>query len=383
MHIYPTITNIKQVLPLIADKEDFRHNIDKNYGFQNILYRTFNPHETFPVIKTEDDKILRECRGISFDLFGNIIARPFHKFFNLEERNETRDIELTQDNHIVMEKIDGSLVFPVPTENSCFGYVMCTKAGKTDIGDMALDFILSNGYGEYIKKFVEKGLTPLFEFCSKKNRVVINYDTTRLYLLGAREIKSGRYLTKEEIVNVAGVPPMELAAEHGAFTKNMVNTLRYQYDREGIVIFNTENQQMYKVKTDWYLNLHKAVDSLRNEKNVLEIILNDDLDDLLPVLQDKDRDKILCYANQIRENINRNIATIKEMCEFCKKNFNSRKEVAFHIKDNLPNHLSSFFWAEWDGKDTHSRIISHMKMKTGSQSHVDDIRELIGTEYSY
>ena len=57
----------------------------------------------------------RECRGLLVDReSGRVLARRFHKFFNLDEFPETtlpRQTPLSE-NVVVTEKVDGSLVSP-------------------------------------------------------------------------------------------------------------------------------------------------------------------------------------------------------------------------------------------------------------------------------
>jgi RNA ligase len=50
------------------------------------------------------DDITLQCRGIVTDNEGNVVARPFKKFFNIEEGNHNPTEEFE-----VFEKMDGSL----------------------------------------------------------------------------------------------------------------------------------------------------------------------------------------------------------------------------------------------------------------------------------
>jgi RNA ligase len=54
------------------------------------------------------DEITMMARGLILDTEMNIVARPFGKFFNLEEHTESEIPNLPFD---VYEKMDGSLVF--------------------------------------------------------------------------------------------------------------------------------------------------------------------------------------------------------------------------------------------------------------------------------
>jgi RNA ligase len=69
---------------------------------------------TFPRVISACDAIRRECRGLVFDKNGWILARRFHKFFNLNEREETlaRNVDFSKP-HSVLAKIDGSMISPV------------------------------------------------------------------------------------------------------------------------------------------------------------------------------------------------------------------------------------------------------------------------------
>ena len=51
------------------------------------------------------DEITMTCRGLVTDAEGNIVARPFKKFFNLEENKHVATKEFE-----VFEKLDGSLI---------------------------------------------------------------------------------------------------------------------------------------------------------------------------------------------------------------------------------------------------------------------------------
>jgi hypothetical protein len=57
--------------------------------------------------------IAAECRGIVFSPEGKILSRRYHKFFNLEEKGYLSKIDFSQP-HIILEKLDGSMVGKLP-----------------------------------------------------------------------------------------------------------------------------------------------------------------------------------------------------------------------------------------------------------------------------
>ena len=82
---------------------------------------------------TFDTAIARECRGLKFDADGRIIARPFHKFFNLGEKERVEDIDWSAP-HQLFDKLDGSMIHPAMLNGEM---VFMTRMGATDQARLA------------------------------------------------------------------------------------------------------------------------------------------------------------------------------------------------------------------------------------------------------
>ncbi len=65
----------------------------------------FNYSRTCQYDRLWDDVTLN-CRGLILDTKGNVVAKPFPKFFNMEELS---DSEIPKESFEVFEKMDGSL----------------------------------------------------------------------------------------------------------------------------------------------------------------------------------------------------------------------------------------------------------------------------------
>ena len=84
---FPHITHIDQVKKAIEGKEEFIIKVDEEHGIAIVNYNVAF-EDTFPPVIDEKTALLRECRGITFDLeTGRVLSRKFHKFFNLDERS--------------------------------------------------------------------------------------------------------------------------------------------------------------------------------------------------------------------------------------------------------------------------------------------------------
>jgi RNA ligase len=121
------------------------------------------------------DEVTLQARGLVTDENGNVVARTFKKFFNLEEKKFTPTSDFD-----VYEKMDGSLGIFFYYEG---GWIMATRGSFTS--DQAV-----KGY-EMMFKYdftsLHKNYTYLFEIIYPENRIVVQYDFEDLVLLGMIE----------------------------------------------------------------------------------------------------------------------------------------------------------------------------------------------------
>lgn len=92
--MFPQTITLDEALEAINGKTEFK--LYSSFGFTFIKYQT-SSSSTFPDLSTASNKkqerhlkILRECRGIAFNQkTGKCVCRKFHKFFNINEKEET------------------------------------------------------------------------------------------------------------------------------------------------------------------------------------------------------------------------------------------------------------------------------------------------------
>ena len=192
---FPVINNIAEVLPLIADKPEFIVAVkDGGYTVINYVVQT---GDTFPPVSSEADAILRECRGIIFDTAtGVILRRPLHKFFNCEEREETQlnKIDFSAP-HTVLTKMDGSMIVPFEVGAGSKMIRFGTKMGITQVALPVEEFVVDHPeYMKFSTWCIENQISPIYEWCSRKQTIVLDYPEDRLVLLACRHMITGEYL---------------------------------------------------------------------------------------------------------------------------------------------------------------------------------------------
>jgi len=274
------------------------------------------------------DEITLQCRGLVTNSKGDVVARPFKKFFNYEEHKPE---DLPNESFEVYEKMDGSLgiLFYYEYElsderryNIWFNNNYETGMERFFDSNNLPDF--DNSYyeptpktkGEWVlatrgsftspqaikgKELLEKynferlhtGYTYLFEIIYKENRIVCDYDYDDLVLLGMINTKTG------DEVNIHN-------DDEDIRFKNMISNIGFRVvmlyktwgegydllkeeisnDREGYVI-RFKNGFRMKIKGDEYVRLHRILTNISN-RDIWEYLKdNKPFDELLEKVPDE------------------------------------------------------------------------------------------------
>jgi len=300
---FPIIETVDQVRNAVEGLDEIKE-INRD-GYILFDYVVVYP-ETFPIVETVDHAIRRECRGIAFNQeTGEIIRRPFHKFFNINEREETRieNIDI-QESHRVVHKYDGSMIAPMIIDDEIiWGTRKILKSAHHDVTDHVHRSDID--YDGMVRKCIAMGSTPIFEFMTPDNIIIVPHEHEELRLLNIRGMKSGKYFNDTMLENIAkpyGVPLAETAFDPIESLSDFVPFISQLKDeREGIII-RFANGHHLKLKTEQYAMAHKAK-SLLIDKDVIKMILNDTIDDIMPYLNHNDQQAVLKFKSKLYEGL--------------------------------------------------------------------------------
>jgi RNA ligase len=379
---FPEINHIDDVIPHIEDLPEFKVMVKDWYTVVNYMVAF---EDTFSLIRERSHynmKIRRECRGLIFDTAtGNLISRPYHKFFNAGEREETAINKINlYEPHVVLEKLDGSMIRPIPTKE---GFRLATKAGITDVAMNAEYFIADkNHYRLFILKSIQKGFTPIFEWCSRKNRIVVDYPEDQLILTGMRDKTTGSYVTYEVMKNYAsawGIPVVKSLA--GLAVQNIdlfVKQVREWDDGEGVVL-RFDNGHMVKVKADEYVLRHKSKDQISQEKNVLQVILDDSVDDVVPLLTPDDANRLKAFQGVFWASVVDLCIDMDHLFQMGVKKYPDKKDFAVeYVQKEIPPMYAPIMYAMKGGKGSRQTIVDMISKSLSTQTKIDDNRWLFG-----
>lgn len=200
------------------------------------------------------DATTEAARGLVLGHDGQIVARPFRKFFNLGERPETQLDALPQGVPEIAEKLDGSLV--IVFHDPEFDRWTCITRGSWDsvqaVRAQAMIDVQFSG---------DPGCTYLFEFIAPWNRIVVQYDTEELVMLGVVSNATGRDAHSRMVEMVASATGFRSARWYRGPLDSIDRDRKGFHGEEGHVA-RWPNGFRVKVKYAEYVRLHKVLTGL-------------------------------------------------------------------------------------------------------------------------
>jgi RNA ligase len=308
------------------------------------------------------DGVTLNARGLVTDENGNIVARPFKKFFNMEENKHTPTEEFD-----VFEKMDGSLGILFYYQDR---WVMATRGSF--VSEQAVKgFEMLKNY-DYEK--LHKNYTYLFEIIYKENRIVVQYEYDDLILLGMIETKTGY----EVDLHKEGTDVR---------LKNLIDNLGFKVVRkfdkvksyeplkhfipdskEGYVV-RFSNGDRIKIKGEEYLKLHKLMTNVSTTAVWEMLSEGRDVLELLKDVPDEFYKKVKMYVLDLRYSyLSYSEYAGKMHDKFRYGKFNDRypeptkKEFAeFLSMNNIDPKVRSICFAIWDNKSYDKIIWKYIK----------------------
>jgi RNA ligase len=334
------------------------------------------------------DDITMQCRGLVTNSKGDIVARPFKKFFNYEEHKPE---DIPNEDYVVYEKMDGSLgilfyyeyelsdekryniwfnnnyetgmerffdsnnlpdfdnPYYEPTPKTKGEWILATRGSFTSPQSIKGKEILN----KHDISSIRKDNTYLFEIIYPENRIVVDYgNEEKLVVLGAIHTETG-----DEIPDSS----LRLLQDCGFEVVTTYKTWGEGYDllkeeiskdKEGYVI-RFKNGFRMKIKGDEYIRLHRILTNVSN-RDIWEYLKNDKpFDELLEKVPDEFNDWVKETVRDFTirfDNINKDYF---EIYENLKSRNLDRKEFAIRAKQYRH---SNILFNMLDGKEHKQNI---------------------------
>jgi RNA ligase len=281
------------------------------------------------------DEVTLSCRGLVTDDRAVVFARPFKKFFNIEEGKH-----IPTSSFDVYEKMDGSLII-VFWYNG--GWVVASRGSFTSEQAVAASKI----FFDKLDHNFSIGITYLFEFTAKWNRIVVDYgDEDNLTLLGAIRTDDETEATYEQLEMIARGANCDVVKRYDGIKDYSTLKGIIEDNQEGFVVRFSNGDRM-KIKGDEYLRLHKVMTNLSTTA-VWEVLSNGgSMDDLLKDVPDEFYGKVKEFEKSL-------IVQFNQLEEEYQNHFDSIKGLGirkFFAQSALMFQHPSILFAMLDGKD--------------------------------
>lgn len=312
-----------------------------------------------------DHPIPNECRALILELeTWNVVSRSFSKFYN---HQEGRAAKIDWNTAYATSKLDGSLISVWKYK----GLWRVSTKGTTDasgpLGDGTDTFrdlidrtIKDMGFHDLQHFCVSLGFPDYyclsFELTSHENPVVIIHDKRQLTLIGVwakynlnshgscAEIPEEMDIY-EDIDDYSNLPKVEKFN-----LNNLEDIIRVAEDRNGMMhegfVASDKYKNRIKVKNTQYCLAHQAISHMTTDKQRLELVISDSMDDvlaLLPPIWQQEVERVhkiwIEIAKQVRDeyDLYKDIDTQKNFALAIQKNkclwlgamFEMRKNVTF------------------------------------------------------
>jgi len=224
----------------------------------------------------------RNFRGVTFsEATGELLSLPLHKFFNI---NQTEDSQFDLHKHkkaTIYEKMDGSMIhfFMHPD-----GRLLASTCRSSQTPQAQEALALANrdeSVKELILQVIADGWTPIFEFVAAHNQIVVQYPKPRLVYLISRNRMTGDYHFDERF-------PDKTNSFEFSFVDVFSKLDKTEF--EGYVCHLEDSHGsplLLKAKTPWYMERHRAVDALmRPAYTLYEVVYKGIMDDLIAMAAD-------------------------------------------------------------------------------------------------
>ena len=209
------------------------------------------------------NELTKMCRGLIVDNEGNIIERPFEKFWTFRQYM-SEDTLLLSENRIqklpnipfkIYEKVDGSMATLYWIDDEPF---LATQRSFSSPKAKKATEILHKKYSHTFDKF-NKEYTYIFEAIYPETSIFIDYgNQEELYLIGIIEKKTGNAIPVTDI----GFPICKDLTEQYGHIKNYDDLSNLNISNlEGFVI-HYENDLRIKIKFPWYKEISLMKDKM-------------------------------------------------------------------------------------------------------------------------
>jgi len=303
--------------------------LEQEHGVKGRIERGYKVSLNYDqILAKESDKLAQQCRGLVLrtrlgdppivedKALGEtvVLARPFDRFFN-HGQEAAATVDLEHPETAVFEKLDGTLCIVYHDDLQGDWHVATRAVSEANLPVNGWDQFtfrtlfekaLSESLGAKFKEWtgdLDRSHTYMFELCTPMNQVVVAHEDYSVTLIGCRETQTGREFWPHEIAPQIKVPHVD--RHRFGNVEEMLEFVRQRDPRkfEGIVACQEAEPGFFrriKIKNAQYLAFSRLKDAISSPRNVMMLILGENLDDAFVVMPEEIKERALNMQEGIR-----------------------------------------------------------------------------------
>ena len=272
---------------------------------------------------TQENKIFRSS---IWNKEGELVSAGFPKFPNWGEQPDVFPLPTSLKGCNCIEKLDGSSLIV----SKYRGRIILRTRGTFDAS------VHENGaeLEEFLKRYptlshnIDTGVKSLiFEWTSPNQRIVLNYgDKPTFVLIGGIYHKDYSLFTQAELDTLAEWHDFDRPKVYSFDSiENLSIMVKEWKGKEGVVVYSKDDQVLHKVKSAWYLALHKMKSEIANIENLVDVYLTWEM----PEYEAFEARLVETFDYELFSQI---IGDVSKICE-AKKNAD---RIVAHMKHTVP-----------------------------------------------
>ncbi|MEI5906870.1 RNA ligase [Bacillus spongiae] len=340
-------------------KDNYMIEVEKKFitrrnhpSFSNLVILNYTDKATYE--KRWNDMTLN-CRGLIIDeITGEIVARPFPKFFNFGEFPEYEiDIPFEETPEFTI-KLDGSLGISYKVNGKIY---WATRGSFESDQAKAAQTIWNNKYSHVN---IPNEITLLVEIIDPVTKVVVDYSgLSDLIIIGAVNRFTGEDYSYSELVQLSHSLGMNVTEQKLLTIEEAVNLKQtIDFNQEGWVL-RWSNGKRIKIKGDQYMEIHKIAYGL-SDKLKTEYWKDGKMNELIVKMPEEFRTEIEQFNEDLNKQLNNLNYLVEEYLTTSKNNSQDRKSFAIHLTKNAPKEYFSLVFKGYDNKLSLDDIREHI-----------------------
>lgn len=161
---------------------------------------------------------------------------------------------------------------------------------------------------------------------------------------------------------------------------NLVAYTRELKDAEGFVVA-FDNGHRVKIKADQYVRIHKALERVRYERNIVNLIINEELDDVVPMMPPHENDRIRDYEDRFWKAFRSTETHLLELYDVAanREKYPTRKDIATKFVPTLHDKRdASYLFKMIDGHGVRELLIENIQKNIGTNKKWEEFAEWMG-----